>query len=564
MHRPTLLCSLLAVLAACAAPAPEEARLVGPTAKADGNGPGALFVCRIEPGDSADPFFRFDTLRCELPAEATMTIVNLDVWGADDRHLGSGRLADGPTELRFGAAQYPIRIAGVAMTEHDTVLGLDGLRVRSETIVESAEAMAERRGPELPFEVWELRVESGVSFAAVSFDDYPLRAQGAELEIRGERTTETTVRPRSTSLDLGEVALLRIAVSHGTESLTGEAGEAGSTTPFIIDRSGRYRVTRAGLEPEPEPPARLEPARNPFLSCYGHGALEACRVVPRAGITLASAEVRVDGQAVPIPMDGYYTDIPRGESVTGRVVIEEGLHGLDLGRHGVLEGALTPVRYENARPGEVIPEVAALEAPFDLLLAAINVGAQDTLILDAAAHPVTIDGEQVTAQISAVVTQAAPDVWLAVDRDVEEVTVDATLIGADGAVTELPGQSLRGETLFATPEGLVGPPVAEPVDELIGCWLERGDLRCGVSFRDDLEAGSVTIHLTGAAGSGVVERNLVPALVAETIPVQDLERFFPITLELDATLAGAEHGARVRVLRPEDLPRSRRVFVDAN
>ncbi len=550
----------LLALVACAGPTAGPASLVGPTAKADGNGPGALFVCRIEPGDG-DSSFSTDMLRCELPAEATLPAVDLDVYGTDDRHLGSGRLGDGPLELRFFADRYPLRIRAHARAglNDEGIVGLDG-QLRTEMTIASAADLAQRRGPELPFEVWEMRIESGLDLAHVSFDEYELVLASGELDLRGERRSQVSVRPRTRSLGLGDVAVVRLAVPHGTDALTGTAGGDSDAVPFTIDRPGRYRVTRAGLEPEREPPARLEPARVPFLSCYGHGAIQACRVVRRDGITLRSASVVVDGAEVSLPLDGEYADIPEGESLYGRVVLDEGLHGFDL---GVIEAPLTPVRYENALPGEVIPNVVALEAPFDLLHAAINVGEGETALFNADAHSITIEGEVQTAQLSAFVTADAPDLWVAVTRDVTEANVAYTLLRPDGQVTELPSVAIRGETLFATPDGLVEPPLADPQDELIGCWIERGDLHCGVSFRDDLEAGSVAIHLDAVAPGLVVRRNLVPAWTSETIPMQDLENLFPITLELRATVAGqAEQRTRVRVLDPADLPEARRVYLD--
>lgn len=560
--------SAACLLAACGSPSAVDPELVGPYAKADGEGPGALFVCRIERGEG-DDFFRADTLRCELPGDATLRDVTLEVWSGDD-HLGAGRLADGPLEQLFYADKYPIRVDAEAYAPvDDPIVGLDGVRVRTEMTVNEAEELASLRGPELPFEIWELRVESQLSLGIFRLDTYALTTDGPQLVERGEPTDSVEVSHGGELIRAGEVVRLRIAVPSGTEALTGTTSDGSNETPFTIDRGGRYLLTAGGLEPDVEP-VRLEDPRFPFVSCYGFGVYEECRVVPRTGITIESAEIVVDGEPTSIPLDGDYADIPAGETHFARVVVSEGIDGIDLGRHGVIEGPLTPARYERIHPSEVAPDFAVLEAPFDLLQVIVNVEPGGTVILANDGYSVTfgtpVAGDtESTAPLSAVVTHEDPDVWIAVDRDADEVLADATILDASGGMTEHTGVALRSQALVATAEGLVPPPPADPVDEVIGCWIERGeDLHCGVSFRDDLEAATVTVNLDGAAGSGVVERSLLPALTAESIPVQDLDRFFPLTIELRATLAGQpETTSRIRILDADELPRSRRLVIDA-
>jgi hypothetical protein len=523
--------------------------LVGPEAKQDGDSPAAAFLCRIEAGDGG--FASADTLRCESP-EGARFVPSIDVRAADGSSLGSMRLSDGAGSVAYYADEYPLRVRAYGRFS-DEILGLDDAELVSELVMDGAAGWETLRGPALPFEVWTVELEARVTIAQLSFEPYAVEAgDGMHFEVRGEPTPSLTVRPGDALVRAGETARLSFAAPSNAARLRGSVTIDGSPIPFELDRGGPYMVTREGLVPRtdfapPETGASV-------VRCAATADESSCALVTRPGVTISEASVTTEGGPVALPLDGTSVDLSGASPQSARVVIADGIDGLDLTRFGTIEGSL-----------EDMDGTPTMELPFALLHLSVGVRTGDVAYFDATDRHVVAFARaagglfESSDHLSVTFDGSRPEVWIAVSAGVSEIAGRLSVIAADGTVSDLDGVTLTEGSFELTRDGLTVPAPVEPGAELARCWLsEAALLSCTLSESTRLESARLTLFLESH------DRSLGLDLRAGTSAVTSLGALLPVTLTLEVGIDGElVTSPTVRITQASDLPESAPLIVSA-
>jgi hypothetical protein len=530
---------------ACTSPVEPAAEppIVGPSSKADGAGPPAFFLCRVQRGDG-DGFFRQDTLTCQNSIESLLSPA-IDVSDKGGSVIGSMRLADGEGRLSFFADRYPLRLRSYGFAP-DRVEALAGVRVETEVAIASEAGWDALKGPAAPLDVWELELEGRVNAAAVAFDAYAITAQnGGRFEVRGAPAQSVEVRATSAIVRAGETVTVSVAAPTESEELTGTVEIDGARIPIVVRGPGRFAVTREGLSE----PTRIPSAGSDIVGCARTGSRVECALDARPGIEISRATIEAGGTTHELPLDGTTIAIETASPLRASVTIASGIDGIDLAAFGTIAGTI-----------ETSEGRAALDLPFGLMHLEVTAGqGVDRAFFDATAQhliaftrPIGASFEY-SSSLSLELSSTRPDVWIAVSPATAEIPGSLTVLETSGALREIASVVLRGGSYSLSPSGLAMPSAFESGTELARCWLtEASQLRCSRIEHANLLEVALTIGIES------IGRDLDVQVRPESSAITTLSgQLLPATITLRARGSSGEPiTASMRVTGPADLPES--------
>jgi len=451
---PSVLSFCLAACASTPEGAPPGPRLVGPGGAADGEGPAALFLCRVTKGDGTD-FFRRDVLSC-APGEGSPYAPYIDVTGKNGSFVGTIDVgASGSVELFADAYPLSMRVYG-ELAEAQAPVGLEHVTLRFELSVQSAEQWSAPLGPTLPFDVVTLAIENRTSYGELTLDPVDVTAEGATFESRGVQTSTFRVDPTGMVFTAGERRTVRVPVTRGTEEVTGAAGPlassgSGTTGPRFSVPSGGYAITEDGLvEADDILPIEAGPA---LAHCEALDGKVQCSVVPYNGVTFAEATATLGDVTVALPLNGTVATVGAAEDVATVALSVRVASGID----GVEWDTMEPLTGELAlAPGGR----ADLDLPFDLVHPALTFDGVERAFFDVEGHTVRLRRAwsglfEIAGTMFVDVSPSEPNAWIAVSPGVKDVTGNLTTLSASGAVQMYDGVTLADGVRYAvTAEGL--------------------------------------------------------------------------------------------------------------
>jgi hypothetical protein len=355
----------LAILSGCAQGVQGDPN--GPLGDGKADGPGAATTL-------ARCFVASDRLTCARDGASGSTVTRIEVGFADGRSETIAFEEADQGDVGVDAAAYPLTLDLEARI--DAVDGADAQEFWLTQIVDQPEDLSDARAFFAPYDLWTLVVDNLTDEGDVGFDGHALFLEGADVPRSEDGTL--SVPATNAILARGEVRTFVIPVTRGTRVIHGTARDLSATdvlTPFSLERPGRYTLTAEGLfeagddAPSASPVAvggavarcgSFEVGGTPHLTCY---------VVTRPGVILAHASVTVDGETIPLPVDGTVIDLgPLAASSTEvwvAVQLASGIEGLG-NELAPIEGAL-----HVSTDGE-----ASLDFPFDLLHVEVTVDAE--------------------------------------------------------------------------------------------------------------------------------------------------------------------------------------------
>jgi hypothetical protein len=535
----------LALALACTSPTEPSAEppIVGPSAKADGAGPPAFFLCRVQRGDG-DGFFRQDTLTCQNSIESLLSPA-IDVSDKSGSIVGSMRLADGEGRLPFFADRYPLRLRAYGFAP-DRIEALAGVRVETELAIASEAGWDALKGPAAPLDVWDLELEGRVDVAVVAFDAYAITAQnGGRFEVRGAPAQSVEVRATSAIVRAGETITVSVAAPTESDELAGGVEIDGMRIPIAVRGPGRFAVTREGLSE----PTRIPSAGSDLVGCARTGTRVDCALDGRPGIEISRATVEAGGMTHDLPLDGTTLAIETESPLRASVAVAAGIEGIDLTRFGVIEGTLDPRE-----------ERAALDLPFGLLH--LEVTANELVqqaFFDARDQHVVAFTRAIGASfeysntLSIDLSRERTDVWIAVSPATTEIPGSLTVVETSGAVREIESVVLRAGAYSLSPAGLAMPSAFESGTELARCWLTAASqLRCSRIEHPNLLEVALTIGIES------IGRDIDVQVRPDSSAITTLSgQLLPSTITLRARGSiGEAIIASMRVIGAADLPES--------